>query len=62
MYAPTSMEDFDISKLGQAPSEKLQLEWVYPWFWHKMKHMKIIKIRMKWLISNKNQVLLATLL
>ena len=30
MYAPSDITDFDISKPGELPSEKLQLEWVYP--------------------------------
>lgn len=32
MHAPTSVEDYNLSKSGEAPDERLQLEWVYP-FW-----------------------------
>ncbi|XP_041351866.1 echinoderm microtubule-associated protein-like 2 isoform X3 [Gigantopelta aegis] len=29
LFAPSSLSDFNISKVGEAPSERLQLEWVY---------------------------------
>ncbi|XP_025089345.1 LOW QUALITY PROTEIN: echinoderm microtubule-associated protein-like 1 [Pomacea canaliculata] len=29
MHAPTSVEDYNLSKSGEAPDERLQLEWVY---------------------------------
>ncbi|ESO86146.1 hypothetical protein LOTGIDRAFT_195260, partial [Lottia gigantea] len=27
LYAPSEVTDFDVSKVGDAPNEKLQLEW-----------------------------------
>jgi hypothetical protein len=29
-YAPTNIQDYEIANFGEAPSEKLKLEWVYP--------------------------------
>lgn len=34
LYAPSSVTDYNIAKPGELPSEKLQLEWVYPSCWH----------------------------
>ena len=28
-YAPSDLSDYDVSKIGDAPEEKLKLEWVY---------------------------------
>ena len=33
LYAPSTLGDYDITKLGQAPKESLKLEWVYPFYY-----------------------------
>ena len=40
-YAPTDvMETYTLSKMNMAPSSKLKIEWVYPFFCWRKKRMR----------------------
>ena len=38
-YAPTNMDEYQMANVGEPPSEKLKLEWVYPLWSHSCRYI-----------------------